>query len=79
MLDQCARKLRRQRSALGLLANFGCGCCRLQRLKLGFDSGDIGVDQIVEQAGLVWAQPLATLGKLVAFEQCDFVGQFLVD
>ncbi|MNM65255.1 hypothetical protein D3C81_766870 [compost metagenome] len=79
VMDQRARKLRWQRCALGLLAQFGFDRCRLQRLKFGFDSGDIRIDQVVEQAGLIRAQLLAALGKLEAFEQCDLVGQFLVD
>ena len=79
VMDQCARKLRWQRCALGLLAHFGFDRCRLQRLKLGFDSGDIRIDQVVEQAGLIRAQLLAALGKLEAFEQRDLVGQLLVD
>ncbi|MNI30657.1 hypothetical protein D3C73_845100 [compost metagenome] len=54
VMDQRARKLRRQRCALRLLAHFGFDGCRLQRLKLGFDSGNISIDQIVEQAGLIW-------------------------
>jgi len=53
VMDQRAWKLRWQRCALGLLAHFGSDSCRLQCLKLRFDSGDIGVDQIVKQAGLI--------------------------
>lgn len=79
VMDQRARKLRWQRCALGLLEHFGFDRCWLQRLKFGFDSGDIRIDQVVEQAGLIRAQLLATFGKLEAFEQCDLVGQFLVD
>lgn len=79
VMDQCARKLRWQRCALGLLAHVGFDRCRLQRLKFGFDSGDIRIDQVVEQASLSRAQLLAALGKLEAFEQRDLVGQFLVD
>ena len=79
VMDQRARKLRWQRCALGLLAHFGFDRCRLQRLKFGFDSGDIRIDQVVEQVGLIRAQLLAALGKLEAFEQRDLVGQFLVD
>jgi len=59
--------------------HFGLDGCRLQRLKLRFDSSDIGVDPIVEQAGLIRTELLATLGKLEALEQCDLVGQLLVD
>lgn len=53
VMDQRARKLRWQRSALGLLAHFGFERRGLQRFKLSFDGGDIGVDQVVEQAGLI--------------------------
>lgn len=53
VMDQRAWKLRWQWYALGLLTNFGFDSCWLQRLKLRFDSRDIGVDQIVEQAGLI--------------------------
>lgn len=74
VMDQRTRKLRWQRRALGLLANFGFDCCRLQRLKFSFNSGDIGVDQVVEQAGLIRAQLLAALGKFEAIEQRDLVG-----
>jgi len=43
VMDQHARKLRWQRSALGLLAHFGFDRHGLQRFKLSFDGGDIGV------------------------------------
>ncbi len=79
VMDQRARKLRWQRCALGLLAHFGFDRYRLQRPKFGFDSSDIRIDQVVEQADLIRAQLLAALGKFEAFEQCDLVGQFLVD
>jgi len=58
------------------LASTGVGC---SRLKFGFDSGDIRIDQVVEEAGLIRAQLLAAPGKLEAFEHRDLVGQFLVD
>lgn len=54
VMDQRARKLRRQRCALRLLAHFGFDYCRLQRFKLGFDCGNISIDQVIEQAGLIW-------------------------
>lgn len=54
VMDQRARKLRRQRCALRLLVHFGFDWYRLQRLKLGFDSGNISIDQVIEQAGLIW-------------------------
>lgn len=40
----------------GLLAHVGLSQRRLQRLKFGFDSRDIGVDQVIEQAGLSRAE-----------------------
>lgn len=53
VMDRRAWKLRRQRCALGLLTHIGFDSCRLHRIKLRFDSGDIGVNHIVEQAGLI--------------------------
>lgn len=49
----------------------------MQRLKFSFNNGDIGVDQVVEQAGLIWAQLLAALGKFEAIEQRELVGPLL--
>lgn len=65
--------------ALGLLAHFDFDRCRLQRLKFSFDSGNISIDQVVEQADLIRAQLLAALGELEALEQRDLAGQLLVD
>jgi hypothetical protein len=59
VMDKRARKLRWQRCALGLLAHFGFDRCRLQRLKVGFDSGDIRIDQVVEQT----SESCHTLGQ----------------
>ncbi|MDY7065582.1 hypothetical protein PsexTeo8_20260 [Pseudomonas extremaustralis] len=53
VMDQRARELRWQRSALGLLAYFAANERRLQCFKLSFNGGDIGVDQVVEQTGLI--------------------------
>lgn len=44
-------------------------------LKLIFNRRDIGIDQVVEQAGLLRIQLLAALGKLQALELRDLVGQ----
>ncbi|MNT38000.1 hypothetical protein D3C72_1741700 [compost metagenome] len=52
VVDQRTRKLRWQRRTLGLLAHFGRSRRRLQCLKFSFDSRDVGVDQVIEQAGL---------------------------
>ncbi len=49
----------------------------LQGLKLGFNRCDIGVDQVIEQAGLLRIHLLAALGKLQTLELCDLVGQLL--
>jgi len=55
-MDQRASELRWPLCALGLLAHFGFDRCRFQRLKFGFDSGDVRIDQVVEQAGSIRAQ-----------------------
>lgn len=52
------------------------GSC-LQGLKLGFNRRDIGIDQVIEQAGLLRIHLLAALGKLQALELGDLVGQLL--
>lgn len=49
----------------------------MQRLQFRFDGGDIGIDQIIEQAGLFRAHLLATLGELEALELGDLVAEFL--
>jgi len=54
VMDQRARELRWQLCAPGLLAHFGFDRCRLQRLKFGFDSGDIRIDRVVEHSGCTW-------------------------
>ncbi|RMM71797.1 hypothetical protein ALQ75_03136, partial [Pseudomonas savastanoi pv. glycinea] len=79
VVDHGARELRWQRCTLGLLSWLGrCGW-RIGRLQLGFDSRDVSVEQIVEQAALVGAQLLAALSELVSFEDGDLVSQLLVD
>jgi hypothetical protein len=52
---------------------------RIGCLQLGFESCDVGIEQIVEQAALVGAQLLAALGKLVSLEDGDLVSKLLVD
>ncbi|MGX1187184.1 hypothetical protein AB7M29_004863 [Pseudomonas sp. F-14 TE3623] len=46
-------------------------------MKLSFNRRDIGIDQVIEQVGLLRIQLLAALGKLQALELCDLMGQFL--
>lgn len=75
VVDKGARKLRRQGSTFRFLPNLGRSGSRFERFKFGFDGRDVGVDQIIEQAGLIRAQLLAALGKLEALELRDFVGQ----
>lgn len=79
VMDQRAWKLRWQRCALGLQPHFGFDRRGLQRFKLSFNGGDVNVDQVVKQAGLIRTYLLAALGKLDAFELRDFVGQLLID
>ncbi|MNQ85771.1 hypothetical protein D3C85_1009450 [compost metagenome] len=77
--DHGAWELHWQRRTLGLLAWLRRDGRRVHRLQLGLNGGDVGVDQIVEQAALGWAQLLAALGELVTLEQSDLVGQLFVD
>lgn len=70
-------KLCRQCSALGLLLFLGRRWQCLQRLKLCFNRRDIGIDQVIEQAGLLGIHLLAALGKLQSLELRDLVSQFL--
>ena len=79
MTDHGARKLRRQRCSLGLLAWFGRRSRRINRFQFGLDGRDIGIKQVFEQAALIRAQLLAALGKFVPFEQCDFVAELFDD
>lgn len=77
--DHGSRKLRRQWCTLGLMTWLGrCGR-RIGCLQLGFDSCDIGIEQIIKQTALVGAQLLAALGELVSLEDGDFMSQLLVD
>lgn len=77
--DHGARKLRWQRCALGLLPGFGLSNRRIDCFQLRLDGGDVGVEQVIQQAALVRAQLLATLGELVPFEQGNFMGELLDD
>ncbi len=79
MMDHCARKLRRQWGTLGLLKWLGRCSRRIGFLQLGFDSCDIGIEQIVEQTALVGSQLLAALGEFVSLEDGDLVSKLLVD
>jgi hypothetical protein len=76
-MDQRAWKLCRQCRAFRLLLFLRLRWSRLQGLKLSFNRGDIGIDQVIEQAGLLWIQLLAALGKLETLELRDLVGQLL--
>lgn len=55
VVNQRTWKLRRQRGAFRFLPSLRRNRRRLQRLKFGFDGCDIGVDQVIEQAGLIRA------------------------
>ena len=77
-MDQGARKLWRQGGALGLLTGLSRYRRGTQRLELGLDSCDVGIEQVVQQADLVRAELLAAPGELVAFEDGDLVSQLLV-
>ncbi|MNM94790.1 hypothetical protein D3C81_1072090 [compost metagenome] len=75
VVDQSARKLRRQGGAFRFLPNLGRSGSKFQRFKFGFDGRNIGVDQVIKQTGLIRAQLLAALGKLEALELRNLVGQ----
>ena len=47
----------------------------MQGLKLCFNRCDIGINQVIEQAGLLRIHLLAALGKLQTLELGDLVGQ----
>lgn len=47
--------------------------------QLGLDSFKVCIEQVIQQAALRRADLLAALGKLVAFEQGDFVSELLDD
>lgn len=59
-------ELRRQRRALGLLAGFVRRWCGTKRVQFCLDSLKVGVEQVIQQAALRWADLLAALGELVA-------------
>lgn len=77
VMDQRAREFCRQCRALGLLLLLSRRRCYLQRQKLGINRRNIGIDQIIQQAGLLRIHLLAALGKLQTLELCDLVGQLL--
>jgi hypothetical protein len=54
--DHGTRELWRQRCTLGLFAWLGRCNWWIQRLQLGLDGRDIGVEQVVEQAALAWVR-----------------------
>ncbi|KPY54406.1 Uncharacterized protein ALO48_03059 [Pseudomonas syringae pv. rhaphiolepidis] len=49
----------------------------MQGLKLYFNRCDIGIDQVIEQTGLLRIHLLAALGKLQTLELRYLVGEFL--
>ena len=49
----------------------------MQGLKLCFNRRDIGIDQVIEQTGLLRIHLLAALGKLQTLELGDLVGELL--
>jgi hypothetical protein len=66
VMDQRAWKLGQCR-ALGLLLFLGRRWCCLQRLKLGFNRRDIGIDQVIEQlacSGFICSLRLANFKRL---------------
>lgn len=75
VMDQSARKLRRQGDTFRLLPSLGRNGSGLQRFKFGFDGCDVSIDQVIKQTGLIRAQLLAALGKLEALELRNLVGQ----
>lgn len=52
---------------------------RDEALSTGVDGFEVGGEQVIQQAALRRAYLLAALGKLVAFEDRDFVGELLDD
>lgn len=55
--------------------------CSLQidRLQLGFDGREIGIEQIIEQAALIRTQLFTAFGELVPLEDGDLMRELLVD
>jgi hypothetical protein len=72
-------QLRRQRCALGLLFRFRGGRLRLRLRQLGFDGGDVGIDQLIEQVSLHRIELFTAPGEAVALEQRQLVGQLLIE
>lgn len=64
-------QLRGQRRALWFLAHLRRSGGGLQSLQFGFDGGNVGVEQIIEEAGLRRVQMFTALGKAMALEQRD--------
>ena len=72
-----AGQLGRQRCAFGLPGSANRGTGR-KLFELLLNGGQISIDGFIEQAGLLSAELLAALAKLVALENGNLVGQ-LVD
>ena len=79
MTNHGARKLCRQHCALGLLAGVGWSSRGIDGFQLRLDGGNVSVEQVIQQAVLVRAQLLATLGKFMPFVPGDFVCELLKD
>jgi hypothetical protein len=72
-------ELRRQRRALGLLASFVRRWGGTKCVQLCLDSLKVGVEQVIQQAALRWADLLAASGELVALEDGNLVRELLDD
>lgn len=72
-------EVRRQRRALGLLADFVRSWGGTKRVQFCLDSLKVGVEQVIQQAALRWADLLAALGELVALEDGNLVRELLDD
>ena len=80
MVDQGTGQLRWQRGALRLLlGSSGLLLLSHRLVQLGFDGGQVTVDQLVQELALNGIELLTAAGELVTFEDGDFVGQLLDD
>lgn len=78
VMDQRAVKLGRQGGTFGLPTDWRLRWLWRQHFQPGFDSGQVGLNQIVQQARLIRTERLGSLGETVTFEQSDFVGELLI-
>ena len=79
MVDNCTWKLWRQWCALRFLAWLFRGGIGVKCIQLRLDSLKVDVEQVIEQAALLWADLFAALGVLMAFENGDLVRELLDD